>query len=133
MLVGSYHGNPGRLGFLRIEEDEWVFKPPTILLKSVQLLRETHHTPPASVRRLYVMPSTERDFPRAKKLAEVLDTTLLAQNHSPAATTGTAILEVDIYQKSTLVFLSSDKTRYVGPSMRVKKFLNKGMGDMKRW
>ncbi|MFX1562527.1 MAG: hypothetical protein ACFFDP_04390 [Promethearchaeota archaeon] len=133
LLVGSFHGNPGRLGFLHLVQDSWVFNPPTIILRTVQLLRESKRDtiPPSKI--LYVVPDTDNDTIQAELLANALDLPFADRTNIPKTEPKTSILLVALYKRSCIEFLSLQEEQYVGPTLFVKKFLRKAMGDMKQW
>ncbi len=131
LLVGGFHGNPGRLGFLDWQEDEWTFIPPTILLNSVALLRE-QGPPVRSSKRLYIFPETANDQRPAQLLAQALEVSLIDAEELPFLPSQGSILRVALRHKR-LDFVSLQQDAVTGPSMVVKHFLHKPMGDLKRW
>jgi rRNA maturation protein Rpf1 len=134
LLVGAWHGNPGRLVFLQQDaKGEWVFQPPTILLKSVTLLRELGRDPPAPRTSLYVVPETPEDATPAESLAAALDATLTPRDRVPVTSDRDAVLHVGLHHRSLLEFLSSTETEALGPTLHVKQFLTEALGDAKRW
>lgn len=133
LLVGGFHGSPGRLGFLHTQDEDWVFIPPTILLKSVSLLREHQQSLPRSIKRLYVMPNTKNDLARAESLANALGVTCIEREDLPIHTRHAALLRVALHQRSSLEFVSVQEDQLLGPSMRIQRFLRRPMGAMKRW
>jgi len=134
ILVGAWHGNPGRLVFLQQKTGEgWVFQPPTILLKSVTLLRELGHDPPPPRTALFVVPDTPQDAAPAESLAAALDVPVGARDDLPPPSDRGALLQVSLHQRSTLEFLSPTDKEPLGPTLRVKEFLSEALGDAKRW
>lgn len=133
ILVGGFHGSPGRLGFLYNEGEKWEFISPTILLKSVTLLRERQQSLPHSPKRLYVMPDTLKDMARAKILANALGVTCIEREDLPVHAHRAALLRVALHQRSALEFVSMLEDQLLGPSLLIQRFLQKPMGDMKRW
>jgi U3 small nucleolar ribonucleoprotein protein IMP4 len=131
LLVGGFHGNPGRLGFLEWQEDKWVFIPPTILLKSVTLLRE-QRTPVRSPKRLYVFPETAKDQRSAHLLAQAIEVSLVDSEELPFLPSQGSILRVALRHRR-LDFVSLQQDIVMGPSMVIKHFLHKPMGDSRRW
>jgi hypothetical protein len=133
LLVGAFHGNPGRIGFLRYFDNAWEFFPPTIIIKSVQLLREGQHSPPRGVKQLVILPDTSYDQNKATMLAETLNVPSLPRETLPGSSSQTAVLRVAISQYRAMDFVSPDETKLVGPAMKVKHFLTRPMGEEKRW
>lgn len=133
LLVGAFHGNPGRLGFLHFVQDSWLFNPPTILLKSVRLLRESRPNSIRPSRTLYVIPDTDNDTVRAEILAKALDVSYIQRANLPNKESKTSILLVALYRRSCIEFLSLQEEQLIGPTLFVQRFLSKAMGDMKQW
>jgi rRNA maturation protein Rpf1 len=133
LLVGSFHGNPGRLGFLHYVEDSWMFRAPTILLKFVRLLRETQNNLKSRCRTLFIVPDTENDTIQAKILAEALGMPLVNRTDLPQKGVGTSILLVALRRRSCIEFHSLHEEHLMGPTLFIKRFLSKAMGDMKQW
>jgi len=133
LLVGSFHGNPGRLGFLHLIEDSWMFKPPTIILKSVHLLRESRHDsiPPSKL--LYIVPETDNDTANAEILANTLGMPFVNRTNISKTGPNASILLVALHQRSCIEFLSLQEEQFTGPTLFIKRFLRKSMGDMKQW
>lgn len=134
LLVGAWHGNPGRLVFLRQKADEgWVFQPPTILLKSVTLLRELGRDPPSPRTSLYVVPETPSDVAPAESLAAALDAPVTLQDQLPSTPDRGAVLQVSLQQRSVLEFLSPTEKEPLGPTLHVRDFVVEALGDVRRW
>ena len=133
LLVGGFHGNPGRLGFLHNQDQGWAFLPPTIILKTVTLLREHQQPAPRPPKQLYVMPDTKKDFVHAESLAKALGVTCVEREDLPVHAHRAALLRVALRQRSSLEFVSIKEDQLLGPSLLIKRFLQKPMGDMKRW
>ena len=133
LLVGAFHGNPGRIGFLQYNGDSWHFHPPTVILKSVNLLRNHRSTPPRPVQALYVVPDTPQDTKSAEILAQVLNAPVLEKGAFPSQRRQAALLRVNLRQRQELDFVSLDETEPMGPTLLVKRFLSKPMGTIKRW
>lgn len=134
LLVGAWHGNPGRLVFLQQKASEgWVFQPPTILLKSVTLLRELGRNPPSPRTTLYVVPDTPQDAAPAASLAAVLDAAVTPRDGLPLSSDRGALLQVGLHQRSALEFLSPAEKEPLGPTLHVREFLAEASGDAKRW
>jgi rRNA maturation protein Rpf1 len=133
MLVGAFHGNPGRIGFLQYSQDTWKFYPPTIILKSVQLLRENKTQSPRSVKRLVILADTSSDENKAALLAQALEAQLVNRDELPSCSSNTAVLRVAISRYTAMDFVTRDETQLLGPALRVKHFLNRAMGEPKRW
>jgi U3 small nucleolar ribonucleoprotein protein IMP4 len=134
LLVGAWHGNPGRLVFLEHKAAEgWVFQPPTVLLKSVTLLRDLDHDPPSRQNALYVVPNTSLDAAAAESLATALEAPLRLRDNLPANSGREAVLRVALHARSVLEFLSPDEKEPLGPTIYVREFLDKALGDVKRW
>lgn len=134
LLVGAWHGNPGRLVFLQQKTGEgWVFQPPTILLKSATLLRELGHDPPPPRTALFVVPDTPQDAAPAESLAAALDAPVRQRDSLPPPSDRGALLQVSLHQRSTLEFLSPTGEEPLGPALHVREFLAEAFGDAKRW
>jgi U3 small nucleolar ribonucleoprotein protein IMP4 len=134
LLVGAWHGNPGRLVFLRQQPAEgWVFHPPTILLKSVTLLRDLDHDSPSPRTALFVVPDTPLDAEPAESLAAAFDAALRLRDSLPIVADRGAVLRVGLHQRSVLEFLSADEQEPLGPTLHVRQFLANALGDAKRW
>lgn len=133
LLVGGYHGNPGRLGFLKYAEGEWSFQPPTLLLRSVILLRERHLPPPPPAKALYVVPHTPQDAEKAEILAQALEANFVQPEELPGDEPRSVVLWVSLGRRSVLEFHTLRGNRLAGPVLLLRSFLNKPMGDMKRW
>jgi U3 small nucleolar ribonucleoprotein protein IMP4 len=133
LLVGAFHGNPGRLGFLEFREETWDFQPPTIIIKSVRLLRETEANPPGGIKNLYVVPDSPRDEKRAALLAQALDVPYFTRDQLPAPKEKSAIVRVGIAKNRLIEFLTLDEQFPLGPKIMTKHFLTKPMGEKKRW
>lgn len=134
LLVGAWHGNPGRLVFLQQKAGEgWGFQPPTILLKSVTLLREVGHDPPPPRTALFVVPDTPQDEAPAESLAAALDAPVTQRDSLPSTSDRAALLLVGLHQGSTLEFLAPTGKEPLGPTLHVREFLAEALGDAKRW
>lgn len=121
------------MGFLQFTGDTWEFQPPTIIIKSASLLRETSDIIPQSIKRLYVLPDTVRDQHQAEILAHALSAPLLLRENLPDHQLKTALLRVGLSKSQTLTFTSMDEKQLLGPSIKVKHFLTRPIGDEKRW
>jgi len=133
LLVGAFHGNPGRLGFLDYSEDAWNFYPPTIIIKSAQLLRETQYNSPRNIKKLVVLPDLTHDQSKAALLAKALNVPCINRDTLPQLSTNTGVLRVGISQYKAMDFVSPDETQLLGPAIKVKHFLTRPMGEQKRW
>ncbi len=133
LLVGAFHGNPGRIGFLDYSGETWEFYPPTIIIKSAQLLRETQHGSPRSIKKLVVLPDAPHDQNKAKLLAEALNVPCIDRDTLPNSQSHTVVLRVGISRYKAMDFVSLDETQLLGPSMKVKHFLTRPMGEQKQW
>jgi U3 small nucleolar ribonucleoprotein protein IMP4 len=133
LLVGAYHGNPGRLGFLEFNGESWEFQPPTIIIKTTRLLRESKVKPTAGIKNLYVVPDSTSDQNKAKLLAQALVVPYFTRDQLPTPKGKSALLRVGIAQYRSIDFLSLDEQHQLGPSIVTKHFLTKPMGDQKRW
>lgn len=133
LLVGAFHGNPGRIGFLKLTDDTWDFHPPTLIIKSTHLLRETHSNRPQGIKRLYVIPHSRRDVTRAELLATALNVPYLTREDLPDKATKSVVLRVNFAQDKSMYFLSLDEQQPMGPLIHLKHFLTRPMGDQKRW
>jgi len=134
VLVGAWHGNPGRLVFLQQKAREgWAFQPPTILLKSVTLLRELGRDPPSPRTALYVVPETSTDIVQAESIAAALDATLTQSERLSHVSDRVAVLQVSLHERSVLEFQSAANREPLGPTLHVRDFLAQASGDAKRW
>lgn len=133
LLIGAYHGNPGRLGFLQFNGEIWEFQPPTIIIKTARLLRESKVNPPGGIKNLYVIPDAPSDLNKAKLLAQALDVSYFTREQLPTQKGKSALLRVGIARYRSIDFLSLDEQHPVGPSIVTKHFLTKPMGVQKRW
>ena len=133
LLVGAFHGNPGRIGFLHHSQDTWKFQSPTIIFQSVQLLRDQKNQQPRTIKRLVVLADTSYDQTKATVLAKALDAPCVNREALPIASNNTAILRVAVSRYKAMDFVSPDETHLLGPALRVKHFLNRSMGEPKRW
>ena len=133
LLVGAFHGNPGRLGFLRFTGESWEFQPPTIIIKSTRLLREYHNEPPRKIKKLYVVPANSRDKSKAEMLAHALEVPNTNRESLLDLKGNFAILRVSYARFKSIDFLSPDEKQPLGPSLAIKHFLTRSMGDQKRW
>ncbi len=133
LLVGGFHGNPGRIGFLQYTGDAWEFFPPTIIIKSTQLLREGQHNPPRNIKKVVVLPDVSFDLNKAKLLAEALKVPCIQRAALPNLQDNTAVLRVGIARYKAIDFVSPNETQLLGPSMKIKHFLTRPMGEEKRW
>lgn len=133
LLVGAYHGNPGRLGFIEFNGESWEFQPPTIIVKTARLLRESEVKPTAGIKNLYVVPDLSSDQNKARLLANALDVPYFTRDQLPTPKGKSALLRVGIAQYRSIDFLSLDEQHQLGPSIVTKHFLTKPMGDQKRW
>ena len=133
LLVGAFHGNPGRLGFLDYDGEVWQFIPPTIIIKSVQLLRELK--PPKTRRptQLYVLAKTPRDQKHAELLARALEIPMVQRDELIEVPAGSALLHITLRHPKTIAFLTQDERQPLGPKLDIKHFLTRPMGDQKRW
>ena len=133
LLVGAFHGSPGRIGFLDYSGDTWEFFPPTVIIKSIQLLREVRDTPTRNIKKLVVLPDRSSDTTKATLLAEALTVPCIDRDSLKTLTNDTAVLRVAFSQYKAMDFVSPDETQPLGPSMKVKHFLTRPMGEHKRW
>ena len=133
MLIGAYHGNPGRLGFLEFNGKIWEFQPPTIIIKTTRLLRESKVKPTSGIKNLFVIPDSSSDQSKAKLLAQALDVPYTTREEIPTSKGKSALLRVGLAQYRSIAFLSLDEQHPVGPTIETKHFLTKPMGDQKRW
>ncbi len=133
LLVGAFHGNPGRLGFLRFMNESWEFQPPTIIIKSTRLLREYHIEPPRKIKTLYVVPDDPRDESKAEMLAQALEVPYTNRENLLDSKSKFAILRVSYARNKSIDFLSPDEKQPLGPSLALKHFLTRPIGDQKRW
>ncbi|MFX0169809.1 MAG: hypothetical protein ACFE89_10690 [Candidatus Hodarchaeota archaeon] len=133
LLVGAFHGNPGRFGFLEYTEENWKFAPPTIILKSVQLLRENPAPSPRKPIQLYVLPDTPQDQTRAELLAQALEIPCIQRAKLTELPGESALLLVKLSHPKTLAFMTRDEQQPLGPRLGVKHFLSRPMGERKRW
>ncbi|MHA2314273.1 MAG: Brix domain-containing protein [Candidatus Hermodarchaeia archaeon] len=133
LLVGAYHGNPGRLGFLEFNGESWEFQPPTIIIKTASLLRESKTKPTTGIKNLYVIPDSSSDQNKAKLLASALDVPYHTRDQLPTPKGKSALIRVGIARYRSIDFLSLDEQHPVGPAIITKYFLTKPMGDQKRW
>ena len=133
VLVGAFHGNPGRLGFLEYNGEDWQFIPPTIIIKSVQLLRELGTVKTRRPTQLFVLAETPKDHPHAELLAQALETTTVQRDALFEVPSGSALLHINLRQPQTIAFLTQDQRQPLGPKLAVKHYLTRPMGDQKRW
>lgn len=133
LLVGAYHGNPGRLGFLEFNGIIWEFQPPTIIIKTTRLLRESKVKPTSGIKNLYVIPDSPSDEKNATLLAQALDVPYSIREELPTPKGKSALLRVGIAQYRSIDFLTLDEQHPLGPTIVTKHFLTKPMGDQKRW
>ncbi|MFX1319057.1 MAG: hypothetical protein ACFE9D_02125 [Promethearchaeota archaeon] len=133
LLVGAFHGNPGRIGFLHHSQDTWEFQPPTIILKSVQLLQDQKNQTPRTIKRLVVLADTSYDQNKATILAKALDVPCVNRDTLPSISNKIAILRVALSRYKVMDFVTPDETHLLGPALRVKHYLNRSMGEAKRW
>ncbi len=133
ILIGGYHGNPGRLIFLQYSQDEWLFQPPLIFTKSVILLRQKRQQPIPKSKVLYVVQDTDRDKLNAEIIARALGVTFVEREALSTGKPGVALLLVALHQSSVLEFLSLQDSQPVGPTLYVRNIYRKPRGDWKRW
>ncbi len=133
LLVGAFHGNPGRIGFLDYSKNGWEFYPPTILITSTQLLRERSHNSPRKIRDLVVLPDLPNDQPKAQILAQALNVPCIERAVLSDLESEVAVLRVALTQYRAMDFVSPDESQPLGPAMRVKHFLARPMGESKQW
>lgn len=133
LLVGAFHGSPGRIGFLNYSGDIWEFYPPTVIIKSIQLLREVQNTSARNIKKLVVLPDSSYDAKKAILLAEALNVTCINRDSLDALKNDTAVFRIGISRYKAMDFVSPDETQLLGPSMKVKHFLTRPMGEQKRW
>ncbi len=133
LLVGAFHGNPGRIGFLKFSGETWEFYPPTLIIKSTRLLRETNFTPPRKILKLYVLSDTPRDQVKAQMLASALNVTCLNRDKLPDIQGTAALLRVGLSRYKSIDFSSPDEKLLLGPALTIKHFLTRPMGDQNRW
>jgi hypothetical protein len=114
-------------------EDTWEFHPPTVIIKSVQLLRESQHRLTQTVKRLIVVPDSSSDQTKATLLAQALDVPCVDRDTLPSHSSNTAVLRVGVSRYKAMDFVSPDETKLLGPAMKVKHFLTRPMGEPKRW
>lgn len=133
LLVGAFHGNPGRIGFLNYSEDGWNFFPPTIIITSTQLLRERNNNLPRKIRKLFVLADLPNDQSKAQLLAQALNVPCIERDALSGLESQAAVLRVALTQYKALDFVSPDESHLLGPAMRVKHFLTRPMGEAKRW
>jgi rRNA maturation protein Rpf1 len=133
LLVGAFHGNPGRLGFLTLSEENWAFSPPTIIIKSTQLLRETEASPSRNIKTLVVLPDRHSDQPKAQLLAEALMVSCTTRDDLSSLRKDTVVLRVALSRYKAMDFVSTDETQLLGPSMKIKHFLTRPIGELRRW
>ena len=133
LLVGAFHGNPGRLGFLEFSGETWHFIPPTIIIKAVQLLREITPSPTYRPTQLFVCAGTSRDSNNAELLAKALELPVVRHDELFDAPKRSALLHVSLGQLKTIAFFAQDGRQPLGPKVTIKHFLTRPMGDAKRW
>ncbi len=133
LLVGAFHGNPGRIGFLNQVGETWEFYPPTIIIKSSQLLRDGEHSPPPRIKKLVVLPDVQTDQRKSMMLADALNVSCIDRDSLSNLNKATAVLRVGISKYKAMDFVSPDETQSLGPSWKVKHFLTRSIGDHKRW
>lgn len=133
LLIGGYHGNPGRMVFLHYFQEEWLFQPPLIFLKSVILLRQKRRQPIPSSKILYVIQDTDRDKPQAEILAQALGFSFVKRETLSSERPNVVLLLVALHQRSILEFLSLQDNQPVGPTLYVRNVYRKPRGDWKRW
>ena len=132
LLVGGYHGNPGRLIFIKYSQDKWSFQPPLIFLKAVTLLRQMRKQTTPKSKRLYVVQDTDRDKSQAELIASALEVPIV-QREVLTNEADAALLLVAIHQRLTLEFFSIQDNQPVGPTLYVRRIYRKPRGDWKRW
>jgi rRNA maturation protein Rpf1 len=133
LLVGAFHGNPGRLGFLDYDGEGWQFIPPTIIIKSVQLLRELVTPKTRRPTLLFVLAESPRDQQHAELLARALEIPTVQRDELIEIPAGSALLHVTLRHPKTIAFLTQDERHPLGPKLVVKHYLTRPMGDQKRW
>ena len=133
LLVGAFHGSPGRIGFLNYSGDTWEFFPPTVIIKSIQLLREVHDGQTRNIKKLVVLPDRSYDTKKATLLADALNVPCVDRDSLETLTNDTAVFRIGLSQYKAMDFVSPDETQRLGPSMKVKHFLTRPMGEHKRW
>jgi rRNA maturation protein Rpf1 len=133
LLVGAFHGNPGRIGFLEFNGETWQFIPPTIIIKAVQLLREL--SPPKKRRptQLFVLADTPHDQNNAELLAQAFEVPWVQRDALHDLPKGSVLLQVRLRHPKTIAFLTPDEKQPLGPKLVIKYFLTRPMGDQKRW
>ena len=133
LLVGAFHGNPGRLGFLEYKSETWQFIPPTIIVKAVQLLRELAPSRTQRPTQLFVLAETSQDHQYAELVAQALDLSAVQRDELHDVPRRSALLRVSLRHPKTIAFLTTDEKQPLGPKLAVKHFLTRPMGDHKRW
>jgi rRNA maturation protein Rpf1 len=133
LLVGAFHGNPGRIGFLDYSKDGWDFYPPTIIITSAQLLRERSQNSPRKIKKLVVIPDLPNDQSKAQLLAQALNVPCIERDTLSDFHSEVAVLRVALAQYKAMDFVSPDESQPLGPAMRVKHFLTRPIGEQKRW
>lgn len=133
LLVGAFHGNPGRLGFLEYNGETWQFIPPTIIVKAVQLLRDLAVSRPQRPTQLFVLAETAQDHQFAELLAQALNLSTVQHDELHDVPRRSGLLHVSLRHPKTIAFLTPDEKQPVGPKLAVKHFLTRPMGDQKRW
>ena len=133
LLVGAFHGNPGRLGFLDYNGETWQFIPPTIIIKAVQLGRELAPSRTRRTTQLFVLAETSQDHQLAELLAQALNLSMVQHDELYGIPQKSALLYVSLRHPKTIAFLTQDKKHPAGPKLAIKHFLTKPMGDRKRW
>jgi U3 small nucleolar ribonucleoprotein protein IMP4 len=133
LLIGGYHGNPGRLVFLHYSQGQWHFQPPLIFIKSVVLLRQMIRQQIPSSKTLYVIQDIDRDKSVAEAIAKALGVSFVNREALSSERANSALLLVALHQRKTLEFLSLQDNQPVGPTLHVRNIYLKPRGDWKRW
>ncbi len=133
LLIGGYHGNPGRMVFLHYFQGEWLFQAPLVFLKSVVLLRQMRRQPIPSSKTLYVIQDTDRDKSVAETFAQALGVSFVKREALSSERVNVVLLLVALHQRKILEFLSLPDNQPVGPTLYVRKVYQKPRGDWKRW
>ncbi len=133
LLIGGYHGNPGRLIFLQYLQRKWLFQPPLIFLKSVILLRQKRQQPIPRSKILYIIQDTDRDKSQAELLALALGVPFVRREALSTERADVTLVLVALHRRSNLEFLSLRDNQAVGPSLYVRNVYRKPRGDWKRW
>ena len=89
--------------------------------------------PPPPAKTLYVVPVTPKDVEKAEILAQALEAELAHPEELPIGETRSILLRVSLGRRAAMEFRTLQKNRLAGPIMLLRAFLDRPMGDMKKW